>query len=335
MNNALVLSIYPEYVKKILSGEKRFEFRRIMPAQKITHIVIYATAPEKRVAAIAEVETVIQATPNTLWEKTKYASGISRANFRKYFNGCKQAFAFKLGSVWAMPQDSLQTIPFSPPQSFLYIDNNLFQTLFLVAEKYKVVDKKTIIVAGIHGVGKTTFTQNFMIPFGWNCYSASSIIRKFSGSVNSNKKTEQKAILNNQEKLIKGISEISKKVCDICLDGHFTLLNSQMEIISIPEDVFHELAPIAIILLEDSVENIQNKIHNRSGELWENNLIELFQKKEISQATHFASGRKIPILKINLSENTRQIVINIFAFLRKLYSHTSYTQESSHENRTL
>ena len=332
MNNVLVLSIYPEYVKKILSGEKRFEFRRAMPTQKISHIVIYATAPEKRIAAIAEVETILQASPHSLWEKTKYASGISRTAFRKYFNGRKQAFAFKLGQVWEMPRDAFLPPSFLPPQSFLYIDDVFFQKLFSIAKKAKVVEKKTIIVAGIHGVGKTTFTNKYMVPNGWNCYAASHIIKNFSGAVNFDKKTNQKDILNNQEKLIIGMAEITEKVCDVCLDGHFTLLNSQGEITSIPSEVFHKLNPSGIILLEDSVANIQRKIHGRSGDLWESDLIELFQKEELSRAELFSSECGIPVLTIDLTENTRQIVKDLSKFLRQLYSIPLHLKEEKNGN---
>ena len=332
MNNVLVLSIYPEYVKKILSGEKRFEFRRTKPTQKITHIVIYATAPEKRIAAIAEVETILQASPHSLWEKTKYASGISRTAFRKYFNGRKQAFAFKLGQVWEMPRDAFLPPSFLPPQSFLYIDDVFFQKLFSIAQKAKVVEKKTIIVAGIHGVGKTTFTNKYMVPNGWNCYAASHIIKNFSGAVNFDKKTNQKDILNNQEKLIIGMAEITEKVCNVCLDGHFTLLNSQGEITSIPSEVFHKLNPSGIILLEDSVANIQRKIHGRSGDLWESDLIELFQKEELSRAALFSSECGIPVLTIDLTENTRQIVKDLSKFLRQLYSIPLHLKEEKNGN---
>ena len=65
-----------------------------------------------------------------------------------------------------------------------------FQELFSMAQKTKVVEKKTVIVAGIHGVGKTTFTNKYMVSSGWNCYTASHIIKNFSGAVNSDKKTK-------------------------------------------------------------------------------------------------------------------------------------------------
>ena len=78
MKKILLISIHPKFVEKILTGEKRFEFRKHIPSCEISHILIHATTPEKRLVAIAEVEQVLQAPPSVLWEQTKYAAGIPR-----------------------------------------------------------------------------------------------------------------------------------------------------------------------------------------------------------------------------------------------------------------
>lgn len=43
----ILLSIKPEYVEKIIKGEKLFEFRRTVPKRKVDVVVIYSTFPEK------------------------------------------------------------------------------------------------------------------------------------------------------------------------------------------------------------------------------------------------------------------------------------------------
>ena len=43
----ILISIKPEYVKRILSGEKMYEYRKRVPADVKT-VVIYATAPVKK-----------------------------------------------------------------------------------------------------------------------------------------------------------------------------------------------------------------------------------------------------------------------------------------------
>lgn len=59
MNRAILLPIYPEYANRILTGEKRFEYRSRIPQKAISHIVIYATTPIKKIIGIAEVEEII------------------------------------------------------------------------------------------------------------------------------------------------------------------------------------------------------------------------------------------------------------------------------------
>ena len=44
----MLLSIKPEYVNKIISGKKKYEFRKFHCREGIDTIVIYATAPMKK-----------------------------------------------------------------------------------------------------------------------------------------------------------------------------------------------------------------------------------------------------------------------------------------------
>ena len=49
----IILSIHPSHIEKILSGEKQYEYRKRIPAD-IRHIVVYATAPIKKIVALIE-----------------------------------------------------------------------------------------------------------------------------------------------------------------------------------------------------------------------------------------------------------------------------------------
>ena len=91
MNFPLLISIHPEFVEKIISGQKVFEFRKTLPSQLPTHLVIYATTPVQRVVAVAEVNEVLTGSPSEIWERSKKGAGISRAYFRQYFSGRKSA----------------------------------------------------------------------------------------------------------------------------------------------------------------------------------------------------------------------------------------------------
>lgn len=83
-----LLSIKSEFVKRILSGEKKYEYRRrVFARDDVEAIVIYETLPVGRVVAEVEVEKVIKDTPSALWEETHKESGITEQFFFLIFLG--------------------------------------------------------------------------------------------------------------------------------------------------------------------------------------------------------------------------------------------------------
>lgn len=120
---ALLLSIKPEYVEKILQGEKKFEYRKRLAKEDVSYIYVYSTAPSMKVVASVHIEGHLSDSPTALWEKTKATAGISRAKFRDYFRGCKTAYAYKLGKVevFESPKNLSDFGVAVAPQSFVYI----------------------------------------------------------------------------------------------------------------------------------------------------------------------------------------------------------------------
>ncbi len=122
MKKRIVLSINPQHVKKIFSGEKIFEYRRKAAKENIASILIYETAPMKRIVAEAEIAEVLAYDPDTLWEKTKDHSGITKAFFDDYFSGREIAYAYRLGkiTVFDKPRDLADYGLKTAPQSYAY-----------------------------------------------------------------------------------------------------------------------------------------------------------------------------------------------------------------------
>lgn len=121
---ALLLSIRPEYVERILQGTKKFEYRKRLAKEDVSVIYIYSTYPSMKVVGSVQVIGRISASPTALWEKTKAMAGISRAKYRDYFRGCKVAYAYELGEVtiFEKPQPlSVYGLDLAP-QSFAYIN---------------------------------------------------------------------------------------------------------------------------------------------------------------------------------------------------------------------
>lgn len=121
MKTAILLSIHPEYAEKIISGAKRYEYRKKLPKNPVSRIVIYETSPVMLCTAISEVEEELNDTPENLWNLTKEYAGISREAFFKYFEGRETAYAYRLGTVQRIEN---RRLPFKAPQSFKYLTDD-------------------------------------------------------------------------------------------------------------------------------------------------------------------------------------------------------------------
>lgn len=120
----ILLSIHPEYVGKILSGEKRYEYRRKTP-RDVSHIMIYATAPVKKYMAVAEVAGTLLGPPEEIWEKTHARGGVSKEKFMAYFEG-RQAMAYRLGRIFVLPPNDFS---FPVIQSFCYLPGDFVEKI--------------------------------------------------------------------------------------------------------------------------------------------------------------------------------------------------------------
>ncbi len=120
----ILIAINPEHVAKILSGEKKYEYRTKAAKRDVDSLIIYETTPVKRVVAEAKIIEVIELPPENLWKETQNDSGISKEYFDEYFQGRTIAYAYRLGEVkeYETPRElSFYGIK-SAPQSFVYLN---------------------------------------------------------------------------------------------------------------------------------------------------------------------------------------------------------------------
>ena len=123
MKKKILISIQPTHVQNILSGVKKYEYRKSVARQEISSLFIYATTPIMKVVAEVEVTGIIATSPADLWNRTKEEAGISKEFFDDYFKGRDIAYAYKLGKIKAFKKPkSLGDYGIKcAPQSFLYI----------------------------------------------------------------------------------------------------------------------------------------------------------------------------------------------------------------------
>ena len=122
----VLLSIKPEYVERIFSGQKKFEYRRtIFRDPNVTSVVVYASSPVRLVVGEFEVNHVLQHSIKRLWKTTKEFAGISEENFFQYFWGKETGYAISIGRTrhYRRPLLLAKEFGIAPPQSFAYLDD--------------------------------------------------------------------------------------------------------------------------------------------------------------------------------------------------------------------
>ena len=111
----VLISIKPEFVEKIFSGEKQFEYRKsIFKRQNIDTIIIYETKPIGKIVGEIQFNEILVDTPQNIWNKTKEKSGISE----------KLAYAIKINKTIKYDKainPKEEGLIFTAPQSFRYI----------------------------------------------------------------------------------------------------------------------------------------------------------------------------------------------------------------------
>lgn len=124
----ILMSIKPQFIEKIRRGEKKFEFRRVLPRhQEVDTIIVYASKPVGKVVGEITVAGYLTLTVDEMWEATKDISGLTREEFFDYFHGKKNAHAIAIESY----RDYVQPIPLDvllpgkvPPQSYCYLSDS-------------------------------------------------------------------------------------------------------------------------------------------------------------------------------------------------------------------
>ena len=158
---------------------------------------------------------------------------------------------------------------------------------------------KIILVAGIHGVGKTTLTNQMHKDTNINVYTASELL-KWKEQHGKNKLVPQ--IDRNQERLTDAISKIQDAV--YILDGHLSLCDSEGILKRISMDFFTEISPSAIILVNEKSEVVLNRLIERDKlDCWTLELIKQFLKTEHTYALEICNELDIPLIVYDNEQN--------------------------------
>lgn len=127
-----LLSIKPQFVKEIMAGRKKYEYRKKIFKQDVDSVLIYASMPVGRIVGEFTIGEIISDSPMKIWKETKEYSGISFDDYEKYFNGKQDAYAIQIKNVEVYdkpinPYDKFEN--FIAPQSYKYVDSDFIFNL--------------------------------------------------------------------------------------------------------------------------------------------------------------------------------------------------------------
>ena len=123
---AIMISINPQFVEKILSGEKTYEYRKSMfHDRSVEKLLIYETKPVCKVVAECHIDDVLVMPKHKLWEQTNQQSGISEDFFFKYFEKKEIAKAIKISNIqkYENPKSLSDYGLKNAPRGYVYVDN--------------------------------------------------------------------------------------------------------------------------------------------------------------------------------------------------------------------
>ena len=90
----VLLSIKPEYSRKIFSGEKRYEFRKRRPNEDIHKVCVYESHPSKKIVGWFSLRRIHSGSPKRIWQMCNNYGGIKPESYFAYCKGRKIIHAF-------------------------------------------------------------------------------------------------------------------------------------------------------------------------------------------------------------------------------------------------
>ena len=119
------MSIKPEYVDKIFSGEKKYEYRKRLCKEKIDTIIVYSSSPIQKVVGELKIKQVLYDKKTIIWNKTNRYGGITKTKYDKYYENCDYAVAYEIEKaiLYDKQKDLKDFNVRTAPQSYVYITN--------------------------------------------------------------------------------------------------------------------------------------------------------------------------------------------------------------------
>ena len=163
---------------------------------------------------------------------------------------------------------------------------------------------KVIFVGGVHGVGKTTACENAQRLYKFDLYSASKLLQEAPEYKTLLEHKSSNFFQKCQDIIVENFLNKTKatKSDVVIIDGHFSLFDSELRIISIDSHIFEILRVDHFICLYDDINEIEQRLQTRNIKLMSpQNIIDL-QMSEIGNAKDVANKLARPLSMISAAD---------------------------------
>ncbi|HWB28432.1 MAG TPA: hypothetical protein VG738_23330 [Chitinophagaceae bacterium] len=140
--NGIVMSIHPNYSKKIMDGDKVIEIRRKFNSKWKNHIAtLYSSSPVQEIVGYATIKNVIEEKPDIIWAQHSDKLGCTKSEFDGYTKGAEKVYAIFLSDINKYHNNlSLNYLSnflekkITPPQSYSSVKDTDWKNVISVAE---------------------------------------------------------------------------------------------------------------------------------------------------------------------------------------------------------
>jgi len=156
----------------------------------------------------------------------------------------------------------------------------------------------TILIAGIHGAGKTFLTEKAAQQLSLDYAEASQLIREERGRTTWSADKQVGEIAENQLALVAAVNKIKYDGRTLLLNGHMILRKSVNQHERLPYAVFRGLNCRMIILLTCSTQSAKERLEKRGDFSWNTEELEKLAKTELEHAKAVTNDLHIPLVSL-------------------------------------
>lgn len=120
----IIISMAPKSAEALFDNpEKNVVFYKVTPANKVLRVIVYATAPVKKVVGEFDLQEIKIAATSTIWRNFSKASVISKKEYDAYYEGKDKAHAMisKKTYKYRNPKDLKEYNMTKGPSGFQYL----------------------------------------------------------------------------------------------------------------------------------------------------------------------------------------------------------------------